>query len=275
MAVKKGKAAARKVKDKWKAKEWYKLRAPRMFNSVELGETPSSDPSALMGRNIEVTVHELTGDFSKMHIKMIFKVNDIKGLEASTMFIGHDLTSDYVRRLTRRKRTKTDHVIDVRTKDGYLVRIKTMSITEQRIQAAQETAIRNIMTVQLERDVSNMTVSELVKVVISGDLSKDLSNAAKVIIPIKRIEIRKTEVLQAGTPSAEEPSIQERFGQEQAAAEAAAKVAVQPSAEQVTAEATTGSSSDVPETSNEEDGADPSESVDEETSTESEEEEKQ
>ena len=225
MAVKKAKTAARKVKDKWKAKEWYKLYAPRMFNQVELGETPSSEPSALMGRATEVTVHELTGDFSKMHIKIRFKVTDIKGLEAHTTFVGHDLTSDYVRRLTRRKRTKTDHVVDVRTKDGFLVRVKPMSITEQRIQAAQETAIRGILTKTLQGYAANVTVSELVKAIISGDLSRDLGQAAKVIIPIKRIEIRRSEVLEAGNASAEEPSIQERFGQEAAAAEAAAKAA--------------------------------------------------
>jgi len=225
MAVKKAKTAARKVKDKWKAKEWYKLYAPRMFNQVELGETPSSEPSALMGRNTEVTVHELTGDFSKMHIKIRFSVSDIRGLEAHTSFVGHDLTSDYVRRLTRRKRTKTDHVVDVRTKDGFLLRVKPMSITEQRIQAAQETAIRNIMNKTLTDLAANMTVSEMVKSIITGDMSKELSNAAKVIIPIKRIEVRKSEVLEVGTAAADEPSIQERFGQE-AAAQAAAQAEV-------------------------------------------------
>jgi len=196
-----------------------------MFNQVELGETPSSEPSALMGRNTEVTVHELTGDFSKMHIKIRFSVSDIRGLEAHTSFVGHDLTSDYVRRLTRRKRTKTDHVVDVRTKDGFLLRVKPMSITEQRIQAAQETAIRNIMDKTLTDLAANMTVSEMVKSIITGDMSKELSNAAKVIIPIKRIEVRKSEVLEVGTAAADEPSIQERFGQE-AAAQAAAQAEV-------------------------------------------------
>ena len=219
MAVKKGKAAARKVKDKWKAKEWYKLYAPRMFNQVELGETPSADPASLIGRNIEVTVHELTGDFSKMHIKMRFNVSDVNGFEAHTAFIGHELTSDYVRRLTRRKRTKTDHVVDVRTKDNFVVRIKPMSITEQRIQAAQETAVRNILTETLTTMAADMSISDLVKSIISGDLSRDLSNAVKVIIPIKRIEIRKSEVIKAGTPDENELSIQERIGQETAAAE--------------------------------------------------------
>jgi len=28
--------ASRKVKDKWKAKEWYKVHAPKMFNEAEI-----------------------------------------------------------------------------------------------------------------------------------------------------------------------------------------------------------------------------------------------
>ena len=200
MAVKKAKTTTRKVKDKWKAKEWYKLYAPKMFNAIELGETPSAEPSDMMSRTIEATVHELTGDFSKMHIKIRFKVTDVRGLEAHTSFVGHDLTSDYVRRLTRRKRTKTDHVVDVHTKDGFTVRVKPMSITEQRIQASQETAVRGLMTKALQEQAANMTVSELVKGIISGDLAKDLSNAVKIIIPIKRIEDQKDRGAQSRDP---------------------------------------------------------------------------
>jgi small subunit ribosomal protein S3Ae len=118
-------------------------------------------------------------------------------------------------------------VVDVRTKDGFLIRIKPMSITEQRIQAAQETAIRNIMTATLNQLAADMTVSELVKSIITGDMSKDLGSAAKVIIPIKRIEVRKSEVLEIGNAAGDEPSIQERFGQE-AAAQAAAQAAAAP-----------------------------------------------
>src|SRR5574344_1996619 len=126
-AAKKVKVASRKIKDKWKAKEWYKVHAPRMFNEVEIGETHAIDPESLKGRTAEVTVQELTGDFSKMHIKMRFQITSVDGFDAKTAFIGHELTSDYVRRLTRRKKTKTDHVVDVTTKDGFVIRVKPMS----------------------------------------------------------------------------------------------------------------------------------------------------
>ncbi len=198
MAPKKNKGTSRKIKDKWKAKEWYKLHAPRMFNEVEIGETPSADPSSLFGRTVEVTVQELTGDYSKMHIKLRFKITEVDGFDAKTSFIGHDLTSEYVRRLTRRKKTKTDHVVDITTKDGFVVRVKPMSIAERRIQTSQEDAMRSIMGVTLVELGKEMTLSDLVKAIVSGDLAKDLAKACRVVIPIRRIEIRKTEVLAVG-----------------------------------------------------------------------------
>jgi len=213
--AKKSKTASRKVRDKWRAKEWYKVYAPPMFNKALLGETPSADPASLIGRTTEATVHDLTGDFSKMHVKILFKVNDVRGFDAHTVFVGHDLTSDYVRRLTRRKRTKTDHVVDVRTRDGYLVRVKTMSITESRIQSSQESALRSIMAEELHRMVPEMTLSEMVKSIISGDMAKELAKVSRVIIPVKRVEVRKTEVLEMGTPIEEEVTEEAEVSEEE------------------------------------------------------------
>jgi len=193
------KAASRKVKDRWKAKEWYKIYAPRMFNQAQLGETPSADATNLIGRTTEATVHDINGDFSKMHVKLKFRVQDVSGFDAHTVFIGQDLTSDYIRRLTRRKRTKTDHVIDVRTKDGYLIRVKPMSITEKRIQSSQETALRTIMDEEMRKMGEEKTISEIVKAIIDGEMAHRLGTVCKVIVPIKRVEIRKTEVLEMGS----------------------------------------------------------------------------
>ena len=197
-AGKKSKGTSRKIKDKWKAKEWYKVHAPRMFNEIEIGDTPSADPSYLIGRTAEVTVQDLTGDFAKMHIKLKFKINSVDGHSAKTTFIGHELTSDYVRRLTRRKKTKTDHVVDVATKDGFTIRVKPMSIAEKRIQTAQEEAIRQILGETLEKMGTGMSLSEIVKMIVSGEMAKELARSCRCVIPIKRIEIRRSEVLSVG-----------------------------------------------------------------------------
>jgi len=222
-AAKKTKGTSRRIKDKWKAKEWYKVRAPRMFNEIEIGESPAAEPDMLIGRTAEVTVQDLTGDFSKMHIKLRFKVTSVDGSDAKTAFIGHDLTSDYVRRLTRRKKTKTDHVVDIITKDGFGLRVKTMSVAERRIQTTQEEAIRRVSAETLVQMGKEMTLSEIVKSIVSGDMAKDLAKACHIIIPIKRIEIRRTEVTSSGEGEPEsiieaepEPVVEEPVAEEDA-----------------------------------------------------------
>lgn len=194
----KARVTAKKVKDKWRAKEWYKLFAPDMFSKMQLGETPAESADGVMGRITEATVQDLTGDFSKMHIKLKFKVTNVAGLDAHTTFAGHNLTSDYVRRLTRRKRTKTDAVVNVTTKDAWEISVKPMAVSEQRIQASQETAIRKIMQDEAKAAASEATIGEFVRMLIMGELAKRISDASKIIVPVKRIEIRRSEVTKAG-----------------------------------------------------------------------------
>lgn len=197
-AEKKSRAAARKIKDKWKAKVWYNLLAPEMFNKQLLGETPTDTPDKLIGRIAEVTVQDLTGDFSKMHIKLQFRVNQVQGQDALTQFVGHDMTSDYIRRLTRRKRTRTDLTVDVTTKDGWRMRVKPMAITDRRIQSSKQRVIRAIMTKTIADTAAKQSVGEFVKGIISGDLAKTIALGCKPIHPVSRVEVRKSEVTTMG-----------------------------------------------------------------------------
>ena len=237
MADKRAKSSSRKIKDKWKAKEWYTVHAPRMFNEAVLGETPAIDVDTLYGRTVEETINTITGDYSKQHIKMRFKITAVDGHDAKTSFIGHELTSDYVRRLTRRKKTKTDHVVDVETKDGYVIRIKTMSIADKRIQTSQEEAMRRCIAESLAAVGQENDLSGIVKLIVSGDLGKIVAKACHVVIPIKRIEIRKSEVLSAG--EGEPESIMDIFAKpevEETPAEAPAEESAEAPAEEAPAE---------------------------------------
>ena len=197
-AEKKSRAAARKIKDKWKAKGWYNLLAPEMFNKQLLGETPADTSDKLVGRVAEVTVQDLTGDFSKMHIKHLFRVHHVQGQDALTQFVGHDMTSDYIRRLTRRKRTRTDLTVDVTTKDGWKMRVKPMAITDRRIQSSKQRAIRAIMGKTIADSASKLSIGEFVKGVISGELAKTIAIGCKPIQPVSRVEVRKSEVTAIG-----------------------------------------------------------------------------
>jgi len=59
------------VKDKWKMKKWYEVLAPEEFGGVSLGSIPADDPDKLIGRVIETTMYDLTGDITQVHSKTI------------------------------------------------------------------------------------------------------------------------------------------------------------------------------------------------------------
>jgi small subunit ribosomal protein S3Ae len=189
---------ARTVKDKWRSKVTYKVRAPGLFQHAELGETVATEPEQVVGRTLEVTVPELAGssDPGKTHVKLRFQVERISGDGvAEAKFIGHELTSDYVRRLARRKRSKIDISLTVTTKDGVQVILKPVAVGEQRLQTRLRAELRHRIVEVLTDEAKLRTSPEFVREMLQGDLSKVLAHGVKTLYPLKKIEIRRSEVL--------------------------------------------------------------------------------
>jgi small subunit ribosomal protein S3Ae len=185
---------ARSVKDRWQSKQWYTIRAPSIFNEAEIGETLADEEEKLEDRVAEATLQDVTGDFSKQHVKCYFRIRGTRGTDAVTTFDGHDLTSDYVRRLVRRSHSKIDVVYDVTTSDGFTVRLKPMVVSERRTQNKQEAEIRRRARETME-EASDQTFNSLVLDILEGDIAKEIYEKARLIVPLKRVEIRKSEVL--------------------------------------------------------------------------------
>jgi len=194
---------------KKKEKSWYWLVSPQMFGKARIVETPASSPENLYGRTVEVSMQELSGDFSKAHIKLIFKVNEVSGLEAYTDFIGHTTTTDYVKRIARRHRAKIDGVFDVTTKDGKRIRVKPSAYALKRLQTSQKSAIRKIMKEVIETMAKTNNFDDFVKLMLDGEMSKQIYKLSKVIYPIKRVEIHKSEVLEQLEVKAKKEEISE------------------------------------------------------------------
>ncbi len=188
-------AAARKVRDKWKTKEWYTVLAPDLFGNVPVGETFADDPAKLVGRIASVSYQDITGDYKMSHIGLHFQIGAVRANDCLTIYRGHELTADYIRRLTRRKHSKMDGIYNLITKDGYQVRLKPLAITEKRIKASQQTGIRGRMADAAFSFAKENTLAGLTKAVLTGELQKHLFHHCKDIYPVKRIEIRKTQVI--------------------------------------------------------------------------------
>jgi len=177
-----------------KAKQWYKVVSPEMFGRVPFGETVANDPERVVGRIVETTLGDLTNNFSKQNTKLKFKVDRVAGDSAYTKFLGHEMTTDYVRSLVKRRTSRIDSIVDVITTDGYHVRVKPSCFTVKRARANQVKSIRELSKrVVLERS-KTLDLNQLIQEAVGGKISLDIYKEAKAIYPLRRVEVRKTEI---------------------------------------------------------------------------------
>ncbi|MEM2147610.1 MAG: 30S ribosomal protein S3ae [Candidatus Bathyarchaeia archaeon] len=187
--------STKKVRDKWRSKTWYTVVAPPYFGNVELGSVPADETEKLVGRVIESTLYDITGDFAHQYLKMFFQIAEIDGKTARTMFKGHEYSRDYLRSLVRRRTTKVEGLFNVSTKDGYKFRVAICAFTLSRIKTSQEQAIRKIMAKIIDEKSKTLTMDQFVQELVLGKIASDIYNEAKKIVPLRHVGVRKSKLL--------------------------------------------------------------------------------
>lgn len=187
-------------REKWKYKKWYVVTAPPVFGEVEIGSIPADEDWKVIGRTVEVTMYELTGDISQLHIRFKFQIVRVEGDRAITRFKMMELARDYLRSLTRRKSSKIAGIINLATRDGYGIRVTAAAFTTYRCKASQKRKIRNIMFEILQKAASEKTLDEFIKASL-GEIQSEIFKEAKKIYPLRKVEIAKIKLLTIPTPS--------------------------------------------------------------------------
>ena len=182
--------------------------APPFFGNIELGSVPAQDTEKLIGRVVEATLSDITGDFSHMYLKMFFQVNEIDGKTAKTLFKGHEYSRDYLRSLVRRRTTKVDGLFNLTTKDGYKLRISVSALTLSRIKTSQEKIIRNLMQRIIGEKTSALMLDSFVQEMVLGKIASDVYNEAKKVAPLRHVGIRKSKLV--GQPAQSAQPVQEK-----------------------------------------------------------------
>ena len=181
----------RSVSRRRQQKRWYTLTAPEQFDRAALGETPADEPEKVLGRTIETTLGEISGNVNQNNVKVTFKVTDVGADAAYTELIRHELASDYLRSLIRRGSSKIAAVITVRTDDDYRVRVQPVAFTTKRADHSQQHAIRRTMIDLVESVAAERSYREFMDAVVEGRLSSAIYGEAKTIYPLRRVEIQK------------------------------------------------------------------------------------
>ncbi len=189
------------IRDKWRGKTWYMVIAPSFFGNIELGSIPAQEEKQMIGRVVEATLYDITGDFSHHYLKMFFQINEIDAKNAKTLFKGHEYSRDYLRSLVRRRTTKVDGLINLTTKDGYKLRIAVSALTLSRIKTSQEKIIRDIMEKTIKEKSMALSLDQFVQEMVLGKIASDIYNQAKLVAPLRHVGIRKSKLIAAPAPS--------------------------------------------------------------------------
>ena len=174
---------------------WYQLHAPSMFNYAIMAHTPADSADVVNGRVTEVPLEKLTGDFNQKNFMIKFRVHEVRGNNAFTSFDGHRLTSDYKRALTRRKNSRIDCNFVLKLQDDVQIRIKPIIMVDKRIKKSQERVLRATAHKCIDETLTKLNISETLKKIYSGDLSKEVATMLKATYPTKRVEISKINVM--------------------------------------------------------------------------------
>jgi len=210
----KKKKTGKKVVDPFSKKEWYDVKAPAVFPIRQVGKTVVSRTQgtkiardSLLGRVFEVSLADLKphGEDDAFR-KFSLKVQEVQGRQCLTNFHGMDLTTDKLRSLVRKWHTLIEAFADIKTTDGYYLRLFAIGFTRSRpnqtkktsyAQTAQIRQIRKKMVDIMQKESSAADLNELVAKFIPEIIGKEIEKATQGIYPLQNVFIRKVKVLRA------------------------------------------------------------------------------
>ena len=185
-----------RVKDKWREKKWITVNAPDSFNNVPIAFVPITDDENARGRVLEVTLYDiLKGDPSQHQYKMYFQINKVDGDKASSIFKRFEYSKEFLRSLVRRGSSKVNFIIDAKTKDGYIFRIKVIALTHRQLNTSRKHSLRLIARDIINKTVPEMTIDQFVQATCYGKINSDIMAAAKKVIRIRHVGLEKVKLI--------------------------------------------------------------------------------
>jgi len=208
------KGAKKKVVDPFTRKDWYDIKAPSLFKVRDVGKTLVNRTQGtriasdgLKGRVFEVSLADLQGEMSdaeRTFKKFRLICEEVQGKNCLTNFYGMSLTTDKLRSMVKKWQTLIDAFVDVKTTDGYLLRVFCIGFTVKQSQQTKKTSyaqaqqvrqIRKKMVDLITREVSSCDLKEVVNKLIPDSMAIDITKACQGIYPLHDVHIRKVKVL--------------------------------------------------------------------------------
>jgi len=205
------KGGKKKAGDPFLKKEWYDIKAPSFFSVRNCGKTLVTRTQGtkiaseqLKGRVLEVNLADLNNDDDQSFRKIKLCIEEIQGRNCLTDFHAMSLTRDKLYSLVRKWHSMIEAHVDVKTVDGYTVRMFVIAFTEKRQNQvktncyAQTAHIRKIRKKMLEimtQEAGTVQLRDLVKKLIPESIGKEIQKQTRGIFPLKDVLIRKVKII--------------------------------------------------------------------------------
>jgi len=209
------KGGKKKAVDPFTRKELYAIKAPSVFATRNAGKTIITKTTGtkiasegLKGRVFELSLAELNGgDEAQAFRKIKLVCEDVQGNNVITNFHGMDMTRDKLCSLIRKWQSLIEGSVDVRTTDGYVLRLFAIAFTKKQpnqaakstcyAQSGQVRAIRKKMFEIMTEEASKCDLKELVQKFIStpDTLGAEIEKKCQSIFPLQNVFIRKVKML--------------------------------------------------------------------------------
>jgi len=185
-----------RVKDKWREKRWITILAPDSFNNVPVAYVPITNDESAVGRVIDVTLFDiLKGDQSQHQYKIFFQIDKVQGDRATTIFKKYEYAKEFLRSMVRRGSSKINLIIDAKTKDGYVFRLKLLILTHRQLNTSRQNALRLIAQDVIQKTVPQMTIDQFVQATCYGKINSDIMAAAKKLIRVRHVGFEKVKLV--------------------------------------------------------------------------------
>jgi len=175
----------------WKRKIWFTIKAPAIFNEVELGETPAYKPEQVIGRRVELNMALVTNNYQLQNYKGIFKITKVEGTTAKTELEGIKMYESIIQKWVEPGRDKITDSFVIKDKDNRLVRVKPVLITNRRLHRKQGTAIRNIWRNYFVELGKKLSFEDMVMKILNKEIPEQLKIQIKKIYPPLFFAIRQ------------------------------------------------------------------------------------
>jgi len=249
----KKKKGGKKIVDPFTKKEWFDIKAPTYFQIRQVGKTPANktvgqktSKENLLGRLVTANLGDLQAkgdDFRQFTLK----IDEVQGTQCLTNFKGMSITTDKLRSLVRKNQSLIESYADVKTTDGYLLRVFVIAFTKRRpnqhratsyAQTGQIRQIRKKMTSSIIKAVSTGDISQVILKLTTEVIGRAIEKQTAAIYPLQNCIVRKVKVLRA--PKADISRLLELHGGAEAVkafdlAAQAAGIAVERAADDVAA----------------------------------------